>query len=129
MYLEDACHTTQSISVTNNRTIDPLVAPSTNFFITALHIKSLFPAISYLNYLGIVEVRVFLSKPVVDRFHLLPEWLLVWIDHFHPRIRLHLHRFQFRSCPQLMLIGYRFFYGLAEPLLLAAGKALPDGCV
>src|SRR5690625_3339778 len=27
-----------------------------------------------------------------------------------------------------MLIGYRFFYGLAEPLLLAAGKALPDGC-
>src|SRR5690625_7270135 len=104
MYLEITCHTTHSISVPINSAIVPLVAPSTNFFITALQIKSLFPAISYLSYPRIVEVRVFLSKPVVDRFHLLPEGLLVWIDHFHPRIRHHLHRFQFRSCPQLMLI-------------------------
>src|SRR5690625_7103032 len=79
MYLEITCHTTHSISVPINSAIVPLVAPSTNFFITALQIKSLFPAISYLSYPGIVEVRVFLSKPVVDRFHLLPEGLLVWI--------------------------------------------------
>src|SRR5690625_5406300 len=112
MYLYITSHTINRIILPYNRVIVPLVAPSNNFFITTLKIKSLFPAISYLSYPGIVEVRVFLSKPVVDRFHLLPEGLLVWIDHFHPRIRHHLHRFQFRSCPQLMLIGYRFFYGL-----------------